>query len=111
MKKFLIWFLATAALMIGLPFILTKVFAWENAIALCFLLFYAGNPLFSIVSGVVAGADLKHNWYLILLPPLLFLAGVFLLFDWKEKIFYRLALIYLIIGIVVSLFVHREAIK
>ena len=107
MKKIIIWLIATAAFMIGLPFIFVT-FTGESAMAFCFLLFYGLNPLYCVLAGIAAGLNFKASWPIALMAPLLFLCGVWLFFDIYERIFYQFTAIYAIISVFCMLFVRRE---
>ncbi|MBQ6654960.1 MAG: hypothetical protein IJM79_05490 [Erysipelotrichaceae bacterium] len=108
MKKILIWLAITAAFMIGLPFLFIT-FTGESAMAFCFLCFYALNPIYCVVAGVAAGLNFRRSWIICLMPPALFLTGVYLFFDIYERIFYHFTLAYLIIAVLIMLFVRRES--
>ena len=66
-------------------------------------LFFAVNPLYSIVIGIFAGRNFKEMWSLPVISSVLFLLGTWIFFDMGERAFLLYAGIYLIIGIVVML--------
>ena len=93
------WFLITAFVMLGLPF-LTVTFAKHDAgMAICFLLFFAVDPLYAAIVGVFAGKDAKRAWYQPFLTSAFFLAGTWLCFDEKETAFLSYAAAYLLLGL------------
>ena len=99
MKKRMLWTVLATFLMIGCPW-LAVAFAGSAGMAVCFLLFFAVNPLFSVVCGVFAGRDLKQLWPLPFLTAGLFLAGVWLFFEMGETAFLLYGCCYLIMGTV-----------
>lgn len=99
MKKFIIWTLAALVLMLGFPFLAVQ-FAGTNGMAVCFILFFLVNPLFSLACGIFSGLDIKRLWVLPVIVPVLFLAGVWLMFDPGEPAFLLYGAIYLGLGIV-----------
>ena len=66
--------------------------------AVCFILFFAVNPLFSLVSGVYAGKNVKKLFAIPIITVALFLAGVWIFFDAGETAFLLYAAAYLVIG-------------
>ncbi len=109
-KRFLYSSLASFILMIGCPF-LAVTFAGDNGMAVCFLLFYALNPVFAIVLGIYSGIHIQKLWYLPFLNAILFLAGTWLFFDFAEQDFILYAVIYLFIGLctmVISYLLHNR---
>ena len=99
MNKLSVWTVFAAILMIGCPW-LAVTFAGSAGMAVCFILFYAVNPLFSAVCGAFAGKSIKQLWVLPIITAVLFLAGVWLFFDMGEPAFLWYCGCYLIIGIV-----------
>jgi len=79
--------------------------------AVCFILFFAVNPLFSMVCGVFAGKDIKRLWPLPIITAGLFLIGTWLFFEMGETAFLLYCGCYLMIGIVamlISAFVNKR---
>ena len=110
MKKLLTWTLLSALLMIGCPWLALK-FPGMDAMGICFILFFAVNPLFSIVCGAFAGRDFRQLWALPLIIAGLFLVGVWILFEMGELAFLLYAAGYLVIGCIamlVSAFIIRQ---
>lgn len=99
MKKSTIWIAAAVLLMIGCPW-LAVTFAGEAGMAICFILFYAVNPLFSIFCGVFAGSHWKRRWYLPLVSAGTFLLGTWLFFEMGEPAFLLYAGCYLALGMI-----------
>ena len=83
---------------------------WD-AMGICFILFYAVNPLFSIVCGAFAGKNIRQLWALPMTTAGLFLVGVWIFFEMGEPAFLLYAAGYLIISIVtmfISAFVYKR---
>ena len=102
MKRFIIWTAFAVFLMIGCPW-LTVEFAGSAGMAVCFVLFFAINPLFSAICGVFVGKRIKQLWPLPLITAGLFLAGVWMFFEMGETAFFLYCGCYLVIGIVTML--------
>ena len=82
--------------------------------AVCFILFFAVNPIYAICSGAYAGKDIKIFWPLPIITALFFLLGTWLFFSMGEKAFILYALVYLLLGIVaelISMFVKKKKLR
>lgn len=86
------------AVMFILPYAVAKLASECSGMALCMILFFMVNPLFSAILGYRCGKDYRDMWYLPLVSPLLFLAGTWLFFDIREPWFAVYAGVYLAIG-------------
>ena len=98
MKKLIGLIIAILILMIGCPW-LAVTFAGTAGMAVCFLLFYAINPLFSIACGVFAGKNIKKLWGFPIFNAGMFLVGTWLFFEMGELAFWLYCGVYIIIGI------------
>ena len=98
MKPFVKGLLAAAIVMLALPWLAVTLIQGDGGMAACFVLFFAVDPLFSVVLGASSGRDPKKLWALPILSALLFLAGVWLLFDPGERVFVLYAAVYLALG-------------
>ena len=110
MKKLITWTILAILLMIGCPWLAVK-FAGSAGMAVCFVLFFAINPLFSAVCGVFAGKNIKQLWAQPIITTGLFLAGAWMFFEMGETAFLLYCCCYLIIGIIsmlVSAFVNKR---
>lgn len=110
MKKFIVWTILAILLMIGCPWLAVE-FAGSAGMAVCFILFFAINPVFSAVCGIFAGKNIKQLWILPIIIAVLFLAGTWLFFDMSETAFLLYAGCYLIIGVIamlISAFVYKK---
>lgn len=99
MKKLIFLTILSAVLMIGCPW-LTITFAGDFGMAICFLLFYIVNPLFSAFCGISAGRNIKHLWSIPFIVSGLFLSGVWMFFELGEPDFLLYGVSYLIIGMI-----------
>ncbi len=104
-KQLIIWSLISAFIMLGLPWLAVAFAPADAGMALCFLLFYAVNPIYSVLLGCIAGKEHRSLWLLPLISSVLFLIGVGVFFTVSEPIFLMYAFIYLILGIVAMLIV------
>ena len=90
--------LLCAVVMIGLPYLAVKFVRGDAGMAVCFLLFFAVDPLTSVFIGIAAGRELRGRRFWPLLSPVLFLLGVWILFDPGETAFLLYAGAYLLLG-------------
>lgn len=97
-KSFLCCSLGSFVLMIVCLFLAVN-FAGDNGMAVCFLLFYAVNPVFSIIIGIYSGLHIQKLWYLPFLNAILFIVGTWLFFEFAEPDFILYAVIYLMLGV------------
>jgi len=110
MRKLITWTMMAMLLMIGCPWLAVE-FAGSAGMAICFILFFAVNPLFSVVCGAFAGKNIKQLWVLPIITAGLFLAGAWLFFEMGENAFLLYCGCYLIIGIftmLISAFMHKR---
>lgn len=97
MKTLIKWTMLTTLLMIGCPWLAVE-FAGSAGMAVCFLLFFAINPMFSAVCGAFAGKNMKQLWALPLIVAGLYLMGVWMFFEMGETAFVLYCGCYLVIG-------------
>lgn len=97
-KRLIKWIGITLAVMFILPFAVAKLASECAGMALCMMLFFVINPIYSIIIGSVAGRNIKKLWNLPLISSVAFLAGAWLFFDIHELWFIVYAAIYLVIG-------------
>lgn len=92
------WFLISAFIMLGLPWLAVTFAPADAGMAICLLLFYIVNPMYSVVLGCIAGKDIRSLWILPLLSAILFWVGVAIFFTVSEPLFIIYAGIYLVLG-------------
>jgi hypothetical protein len=100
MKKTVFWLAASAFVMIALPWIAVTLVKGDAGMAACFALFFAVNPVFSILMGAAAGKKIRELWFFPFIPAILFLAGTWIFFARDEPAFLLYAGIYLAMGLV-----------
>ncbi len=98
MNRTLKLIIITALVMMALPKVIAAS-AGSGAMALMFILFYAGYPAYSAFIGWQAGKDIKKRWFLPMLSAGLFLLGAVLIFTPSEKWFYIYTVVYVGLGL------------
>lgn len=114
MKQFFSWLAASAAVMFALPWLAVTFCKGDSGMAVCFLLFFALDPIYAIVSGACAGRDSKRLWALPLLTAAFFLAGAWLFFDMGETAFALYAAVYFALGaaaMLICMFIRANFMK
>ena len=114
MKKIIPWMLATAVIMLVFPWLTVTFIKGDGGMAVCFILFFAVNPIYAICSGAYASKDIKIFWPLPIITALFFLLGTWLFFSIGEKAFILYAFGYLLLGIVaelISMFVKKKILR
>ena len=110
-KNIILWLAASAVVMLAFPWLAVTFVKGDAGMAVFFLLFFAVNPLYSVLIGVFAGKDVKHLWSLPVISAVLFLIGTWIFFDMGETAFILYAAVYLIIGIMamlISMFIRKK---
>mgnify|MGYP006968297011 FL=1 len=102
-KNTILWLAASAVVMLAFPWLAVTFVKGDAGMAVCFLLFFVVNPLYSVIIGAFAGKDVKHLWSLPVISAVLFLIGTWLFFDMGETAFILYAVVYLVIGIMAML--------
>lgn len=103
MKKMIAWLIASASILLALPWLAVTFIKSDAGMAVSLFLFFVLNPIYAICAGAYAGRDVKRFWALPLITALFFLAGAWLFFDMGEMAFILYALIYLLLGIAAML--------
>ena len=111
-KKNMIFSLAASVIvMLALPWLVVTFVKSNAGMAVCLLLFFVINPLFSVIIGIFAGKDVRHLWSFPVVSTALFLIGTWIFFDLGEMSFLLYAAVYLALGIVamlLSMFVRKK---
>ena len=92
------WIAVTVAVMFALPFCVARLASECSGMALCMMLFFIVNPIYSAILGFRCGRDVRQMWSLPLISSITFLAGAWLFFDIREVWFIIYAATYLAIG-------------
>lgn len=103
MKKMIAWLIASAAILLALPWLAVTFIKSDAGMAVSLFLFFVLNPIYAICAGAYAGRDVKRFWALPVITALFFLAGAWLFFDMGEMAFILYALIYLLLGMAAML--------
>lgn len=105
-KAITMWLAITIAVMLLLPFAVVRLASECSGMALCMILFFIINPMYSAILGYRCGKDVRRMWNLPLVSAIAFLAGTWIFFDIHELWFIAYAVVYLIIGYV-ALFISK----
>ena len=111
-KNIILWLAVSAVVMLMFPWLAVTFVKGVAGMAVCFLLFFVVNPLYSAIIGVFAGKDIRHLWSLPVISVALFLIGAWIFFDMGETAFVLYAVVYLVLGIVamlISMFIGKRA--
>ena len=113
-KNIILWLAASVAVMLAFPWLAVTFVKGDAGMAVCFLLFYAVNPLYSVLIGAFVGKDIRHLWSLPVISAVLFLIGTWIFFDMGETAFILYAVVYLVLGIaamLISMFIRKKTQK
>lgn len=97
------WLAASAAVMLGLPWLAVAFAPADAGMAVCLVLFFAVNPLYAVAAGICAGHRLRRLWPTVVFPAALFLAGSWPLFDPNEMAFAAYAGCYLGLSLIAAI--------
>ena len=97
-NNFLTWLILTAIVMLVLPWLTFMFIKGDAGMAVCFILFYVLNPLFSIICGVFSGKNPKKLWFCPLMTGILFIVGCWISFEMGEGAFVVYGIGYSAIG-------------
>ena len=110
-QNIILWLAASAVVMLVFPWLEVTFVNGDAGMAVCFLLFFAVNPIYSVIIGAFAGKDIRHLWSLPFISAVLFLIGTWIFFDMGETAFILYTVVYLAIGIVamlISMFIRKK---
>ncbi len=99
-QKVMIWLAVTLTVMLVFPWLAVTFVKGDAGMAVCFLLFFAVNPIYAIAGGVFAGKDIRRLWSMPAVAAVLFLSGTWIFFDMGEGAFVMYAAVYFVIGAV-----------
>ena len=111
-KNLILWLVVSAVIMLALPWLAATFVKGDAGMAACFALFFAVNPICSVVTGIFAGKDMKHLWSLPVITAVLFLIGTWVFFEMGETAFILYAVVYLALGIaamLISMFIRKKS--
>ena len=102
-QNIVLWLVASAVVMLAFPWLAVTFVNGDAGMAVCFLLFFAVNPLYSVLIGAFSGKDIRRLWSLPVISAALFLIGTWIFFDMGETAFILYAAVYLALGIAAML--------
>ena len=94
-KPAFLWTAASLLLFLLIPWLTCLVIHSDAAMAVCFILWYAIDPVFAIAAGMFAGKRPRELWFLPLLIPTLFVLASWTCFEWADPAYFTYALFYL----------------
>ena len=66
-NNFILWIIISLAIMLVLPWLAVFFVKGDAGMAVCFILFFAVNPIYSVIMGIFAGKNILYaGVYLIL---------------------------------------------
>ena len=74
-KKYVYWLCVTAVIMVVLPFAVARLASECSGMALCMMLFFIINPVYSVILGLNCGRNIRRMWSFPLISSITFLAG------------------------------------
>ena len=86
-NNLLTWLILTAIVMLVFPWLTYTFIKGDTGMAVCFVLFFVIDPLFSIICGVFASRNPKKLWACPLMTGILFILGCWLVFEMGEGAF------------------------
>jgi MFS family permease len=110
-KAFLFWFTASAAVMLLLPWLAVTFGNADTGMGITLALFFAVDPVYSVLVGIFAGKDVRKMWSLPIISAALFLPGAWIFLAGNETSFFLYAGVYLALGIaamLVSCFAYHK---
>lgn len=105
-RAIITWIAVTVVVMFVLPFVVARLASECSGMALCMMLFFIINPVYSVILGLDCGKNIRRMWNLPLVSSIAFLAGTWLFFDIREVWFLVYAAIYLALGWI-AMFVRK----
>lgn len=106
-RTIFIWLAVTIVVMFALPFAVARLASECSGMALCMILFFIINPIYSAILGYRCGRDVVRMWNLPLVSATAFLAGTWIFFDIHEFWFIAYAGVYLAIGYI-AMFISKH---
>lgn len=97
MNKKIFWYFLSFFVMIVLPFLAVHFVSADNGMAICFILFYAINPMYFAMVGLVAGLNGKCMEEIPYFGVILFLLGIIFVIGSTDWSFAYFCICYIII--------------
>ncbi|MDE6908869.1 MAG: hypothetical protein K2P44_00110 [Lachnospiraceae bacterium] len=111
-KNIILGIVVSTVVMLMFPWLAVTFVKGDVGMAACLFLFFAVNPLYSVIIGVFTGKNIRHLWSLPIISAMLFLIGTWIFFDMGETAFILYAVVYLVLAIVamlISMFIRKRA--
>lgn len=111
-NSIMFWMAVSAVVMLAFPWLAVTFVKGDEGMVVSLVLFFAVNPIYSVLTGVFAGKDIRRLWSLTVVSAVLFLIGTWLFFDMGEMAFILYAVVYLAMSIaamLISVFVRKKA--
>ncbi|MDE6536839.1 MAG: hypothetical protein K2M13_02200 [Muribaculaceae bacterium] len=105
-RTLMIWLAVSILVMFALLFAVARLASECSGMALCMILFFIINPIYSAILGYRCGKDVGRMWNLPLVSAIAFLAGTWIFFDIHELWFIAYAGLYLVIGYI-AMFISK----
>ncbi|MDO4750042.1 MAG: hypothetical protein Q4A39_04285 [Eubacteriales bacterium] len=109
-RKLTKWLILSAVIMLLFPWLAVTFVKGDAGMGICFILFFAVNPVYCAIAGVFAGRDLPRLWISPIAAAALFIAGTWLNFEMGEPAFILYGGFYLVLGLA-AMFVSAQAKK
>ena len=100
MKRHIAALAVIAVIMFGFPWAAVTFAPGDAGMAVMFVLLFGFNSAESMFAGIYAGLAPKQRFYLPFANAVIFLLGVWIVFDWGNPDFYGYAIAYLSIALV-----------
>lgn len=97
-KQNVICMSASAAVMLGLPWLAVTFVPADSGMAASLLMFFIINPAAVAASGIFAGRNVSSSWFQPLLSAGLFMLGSWICFTMQSQDFMFYGILYVLIG-------------
>ena len=105
-KKSCIAVVPILVVMFILPLLVVHIVSSDAGMALCFILFFAVNPLMVIALSVMAGTELRKLWWIPILAAVLFPVFFGIVVKVLIKDLYIYSALYLAVGLLAMIGTH-----
>ncbi len=86
-RNIILWIAVSAVVMLMFPWLAATFVKSDAGMAVCLFLFFAVNPVYSMIIGVFAGKNIRHLGSLPVISAALFLIGTWMFFDMGKTAF------------------------
>ena len=99
MTKWMLWLLTLLLVMVGGPLIVLAVDP-NAAMLVCMCIFFLLAPFCALYSGIFAGQDIRHRWWMPVVTVAMFVTGSWWLLSMDAQGLWVYGGIYMVIGLV-----------